>query len=137
VKNYQSISIPVGVKFFTVLRIHAVYDSHMKSVHPFVLPLLCEKGRIYGHGTERMCIFSDLCCALTPRSTVFLHKLISSSSVIHKISRTSQNPKVHKCVHNSPPIFSMLNHINLTHAIPAYFFNITLNIIHSSTSRSS
>jgi hypothetical protein len=54
-----------------------------------------------------------------------------------ELSSILWNPKVHYRVHKSPPLLSILTHINTIYTIPSYLSDIHFNIVRSPTSVSS
>jgi hypothetical protein len=61
----------------------------------------------------------------------------SASQEIPQISRLWGNPKVHYCVHKSPPVDLIPRHVNPINILPHYFMKSHFNIILSPASRSS
>jgi hypothetical protein len=56
----------------------------------------------------------------------------ASCTATQELSSILGNPKVHYCVHNSPPLDPLLSHINPVHTTPSYLSKIHFNIIHDS-----
>ena len=54
----------------------------------------------------------------------------NTSSATQEILRILWNPKVHSCIHNSPPPVHFLPQIDPIHARPSRFSKIHFNIIH-------
>jgi hypothetical protein len=63
-------------------------------------------------------------------------KKAAGFSTSHEIRHILWSKNVHYRVNNSPPLVSILSHINPVHSHSYYLFNILLNMILPSTSRS-
>jgi hypothetical protein len=54
---------------------------------------------------------------------------VASSVDTHEYPNILWNPKVHNRVHNSPPLVTILSHIDSGHTIPSYLSVINFNIV--------
>jgi hypothetical protein len=61
----------------------------------------------------------------------------ASCAATQELSRILWNPKVHYCVHKSPPLVPILSHIIPICTIPFYLCKTPFNIVHPTTSSSS
>jgi hypothetical protein len=59
----------------------------------------------------------------------------NSLSATEEIRNILRNPKVHYRVHDSPPRLSILSQMNPVPALPSYFFQKYIDIIHPTTPR--
>jgi hypothetical protein len=108
-KCRQNISVPVGVKFFTVLRFHAVYDS-IRSLSLRLFCLYYARTDGYMHMAQLGCaLFQIFCCTLTPRSTVLLHKLKVVPRLLTKYPALHRTRRFINAFTKARQCFSMLN----------------------------
>jgi len=66
----------------------------------------------------------------------FFFSEVNTHSASQEIPRLLWNPKVHYCVHKSPPLDTVLSQMHSVHTLSPYFPEIHSNFIFSSTPRS-
>jgi hypothetical protein len=62
---------------------------------------------------------------------------VTNCADIQEYPSILRNPKIHNCVHKSPPLVPILSQINSVHTTTSYLSKIQFNIIHPPMSWSS
>jgi len=75
----------------------------------------------------RILTYSRIFEQMTQNDAKSLHWEANSRSASQKFPHLSFNPKVHYRFHNSPPLVSVLNHMNPVHTLQTYFPKIHPN----------